>query len=403
MSKGENIVDLNNELPKHILVTNDFPPKIGGIQSYLFDLWKNIDPHSFVIITTFQQGCETFDSELDFKVIRLKKKFLAPTRGLEKVILKVVEDIDAQIVIFDPVFPLGLIAKRIKKRGIDYGIIIHGAELTVPANIPLVNTKIAKVISNSQIVIEAGNYPWKVTQELLVKKGVKKEPYYVNVFPGIDGSRFLPIAGKIRDEARKQFGLESSQKVVLSVSRLVRRKGMDTLILAMSELSFMFPDIVCVIAGKGRDRSRLEKLIRKHDAPVNLLGEISQERLPDLYGCSDVFVMACRDRWFGLEREGFGIVFLEAQACGVPQIAGLSGGAGDAVVQDSTGYLVDSKNNPSSIVNSVYKLLSEESLYNKMSEVSAERAHKYYDYKYLANQLLDGLKAYKINQPDKLS
>ena len=120
--------------------------------------------------------------------------------------------------------------------------------------------------------------------------------------------------------------------MVVSVSRLVPRKGMDVLIDAAAALVPSFPDLTVVIGGAGRDRARLEARVRASGAPVRMVGAVPDDELARLYGVADVFVMACRDRWFGLEQEGFGIVFLEAAACGVPQVAGRSGGADEAVV-----------------------------------------------------------------------
>ena len=128
------------------------------------------------------------------------------------------------------------------------------------------------------------------------------------------------------------FGLPERGRVVLGVSRLVPRKGFDVLVESAARLSEARPDLVVAIAGDGRDRSRLERLVARTAAPVRLLGRVPHDRLPALYGAADVFAMLCRDRWAGLEQEGFGIVFLEAAATGVPQVAGASGGAAEAVL-----------------------------------------------------------------------
>ena len=126
----------------------------------------------------------------------------------------------------------------------------------------------------------------------------------------------------------------------MSLSRLVPRKGMDTLIRASAVLAPSRPDLVVAIGGGGRDAERLQRLIATTDAPARLLGRVSHDDLPELYGCADVYAMLCRNRWAGLEQEGFGIVFLEAAAAGVPQVAGSSGGAAEAVVHGSTGLVV---------------------------------------------------------------
>src|SRR5690606_15741844 len=129
-------------------------------------------------------------------------------------------------------------------------------------------------------------------------------------------------------------------RVVVSLSRLVPRKGMDVLVEAVAELAPDRPDLVLAIGGAGRDRRRLERLIDRTGAPARLLGRVPDQDLPALYGCADVYAMLCRNRWAGLEQEGFGIVFLEAAACGVPQVAGASGGAHEAVADGETGLVV---------------------------------------------------------------
>src|SRR5207247_1653761 len=123
-------------------------------------------------------------------------------------------------------------------------------------------------------------------------------------------------------------------------SRLVPRKGMDTLVEAAARLAPNHPGLTVAVAGAGRDRSRLERLARRSGSPVRFLGRVPDADLPRVHGMADVFAMACRNRWAGLEQEGFGIVFLEAAACGVPQVAGDSGGAAEAVLDGEAGLVV---------------------------------------------------------------
>ena len=126
----------------------------------------------------------------------------------------------------------------------------------------------------------------------------------------------------------------------MSISRLVPRKGFDTAIRAVAKLAPTRPDLVLAIAGRGRDQPRLERLVDELKAPVRFLGRVPNDELPALYGCADLFTMLCRNRWGGLEQEGFGIVFVEAAACGVPQVAGDSGGAAEAVADGETGLVM---------------------------------------------------------------
>jgi phosphatidylinositol alpha-1,6-mannosyltransferase len=167
---------------------------------------------------------------------------------------------------------------------------------------------------------------------------------------------------------------------------------MDVLIRAGAALMTSFPELTIAIGGVGRDHSRLQRLIDSLGAPVRLLGRVEEQALPDLYGASDVFVMACRDRWHGLEQEGFGIVFLEAAACGVPQIAGRSGGAAEAVVGGRTGIVVDDPADPGEVAAALRALLADPGLRASMGEAARLRVVESYDYDGLSLRLAAALR-----------
>jgi phosphatidylinositol alpha-1,6-mannosyltransferase len=159
--------------------------------------------------------------------------------------------------------------------------------------------------------------------------------------PGVDVERFTPVASAaVRRSERLRFGLDPDRATVVAVSRLVPRKGFDVLLDALALLEL---DVQLVIAGGGRDRRRLETRAGRLGLGdrVRFLGRVSDEDLSAVYRCGDVFAMMCRERWAGLEAEGFGIVFLEAAACGIPSVAGRSGGSHEAVVDEKTGFVVD--------------------------------------------------------------
>ena len=195
---------------------------------------------------------------------------------------------------------------------------------------------------------------------------------------------------------RKKLDLPIEAPLVVSVSRLVPRKGMDTLIRAAVKLKETVPNVVVAIAGTGRDAKRLENLIETTGAPVRLLGRVNDDLLPGLYGTGDVFAMLCRSRLGGLEQEGFGIVFLEAAAAGVPQVAGNSGGAADAVEDSETGVIVDPPNDPEAVALALEKLLTNEELRREMSMNSRKRAEQLFSYDYLAKKLEDGISSVEI-------
>jgi phosphatidylinositol alpha-1,6-mannosyltransferase len=178
---------------------------------------------------------------------------------------------------------------------------------------------------------------------------------------------------------------------VVSVSRLVPRKGMDVLIDAAVRLVADLPDLTVAIAGRGRDHDRLAGRIAEHRAPVRLLGGLGDDEVAMLVGAADVFAMLCRNRWLGLEQEGFGIVFVEAAAAGVPQVAGASGGAGEAVVDGVTGFVVARPTQVGAVAHGISRLLRDDALASRMAEASRERASASFDYDVLAPRLAAAL------------
>jgi len=166
---------------------------------------------------------------------------------------------------------------------------------------------------------------------------------------------------------------------------------MDILIDAAAGLLPSVPDLVVAIAGRGRDRERLAAEIVEQEAPVRLLGGVSDEDLPRLVGAADVFVMLCRNRWLGLEQEGFGIVFVEAAAAGVPQVAGDSGGAGEAVIDGLTGMVVRRPTDVATVVRTIGRLLDDGDLRRRMGSESRRRAEASFDYDHLTPRLAAAL------------
>jgi phosphatidylinositol alpha-1,6-mannosyltransferase len=179
--------------------------------------------------------------------------------------------------------------------------------------------------------------------------------------------------------------------LVVSISRLVPRKGMDVLIAAAAALEASFPDLTVVIAGDGRDLGRLRGLVRSTGAPVRLLGRVDDDELPRLYGAADVFAMACRNRWLDLEQEGFGIVFLEAAAAGVAQVAGRSGGADEAVIDGETGLVVADPDDPGAVAHALRELLGDDDRRRQMGRAARARVEESFGFDVLARRLAGAL------------
>jgi phosphatidylinositol alpha-1,6-mannosyltransferase len=368
---------------KHLLVTNDFPPKHGGIQSYLWELWRRLPAEETTVLTTPFEGASAWDAQQAFRVVRTTAQVLLPDPRLGRRIDALAREVGAELVLLDPALPLGLLGPRLRH---PYGLVLHGAEISVPGRLPLATLALRNVLRGAAVVIAAGGYPMAEAE-----RAAGRPLPVTNVPPGVDVERFRPLDDAEREAVRKELDLPRDACLVVGVSRLVPRKGFDILIEAAGQLAPSHPDLVVAIAGGGRDRARLERIAAKHDAPVRFLGRLPDEQLPGLYGCGDVFAMLCRNRWFGLEQEGFGIVFLEAAAAGVPQLAGASGGAAEAVVDGATGFVVRDPSDPAAVAATLGWLLDDPALRRAMREASRERAVSSFSYDRLASRLRDAL------------
>ncbi|HET9443931.1 MAG TPA: glycosyltransferase family 4 protein [Acidimicrobiales bacterium] len=372
-------------MPPHLLVTNDFPPKVGGIQTYLWELWRRLPPGDVTVLTTAQPGGADFDADQPYRTVRWRRPVLLPTPALASAIDDLADEVGAKLVVLDPVLPLGALGRRLRR---PYALVMHGSELV--GRVPPVEPVVRAVVAGAAHVIAAGPYAAAETARL----GGRRTPPVTDIPPGVDTARFRPLDPAERAEARRSLGIAEDALVVVGISRLVPRKGFDVLIRAAAELAPRYPGLVVAIGGRGRDHRRLLQLVEHTGAPVRLLGAVPAERLPRLHGLADVFAMCCRTRWRGLEPEGFGIVFLEAAACGVPQVAGASGGAADAVVDGGTGLVVASPDDPRAVARVLERLLADAALRRRLGGQALERARDHYTYDRLAGQLagvLDGL------------
>ncbi len=366
-------------MARHLLVTNDYPPKLGGIQNYLWELWRRLPPDDVCVLTRSHPGDAAWDAQQNHQVIRSARQFLLPTPDMGEEITELAEEIGAELVLYDPAVPLGALAPRLPH---PYGVILHGAEVTVPGRLPGTKQLLAQVLRGARVVVTAGRY--SVAE---AERAAGRPLPAVIVPPGVDIERFKPLNAAQRRQARLRFGLPVDAPVVVSISRLVPRKGMDVLIAASARLADRHPGLTLAVAGAGRDRARLDRLIGRTGAPARLLDRVADSDLPDLYGCADVFAMICRQRWGGLEQEGFGIVFLEAAAAGVPQLAGDSGGAAEAVEHGRTGLVVDRPSHRDAVIASLDALLSDRVRLRQMGMDSRLRAVAEFSYDHMAERL----------------
>jgi phosphatidyl-myo-inositol dimannoside synthase len=364
---------------KHLLVTNDFPPKIGGIQSLLWEWWRRLPPASFAVLTSPYQGAAEFDAAQAFHVERTREPVLLPHPWMVRHIDRMARDVGADLIVLDPALPLGLVGPSLH---LQYDVVLHGAEVTVPGRLPGSRQALAHVLRNARHVVAAGGYPAAEAE-----RAVGSTLPITIVPPGVDVQRFRPLSTAERATARRQFGLPVDAQLIVAISRLVPRKGFDTAIRAVARMRAGRPDLVLAISGGGRDEARLRRLAAELHAPVRFLGRVSNDDLPQLYGCADVYTMLCRNRWGGLEQEGFGIVFVEAAACGVPQVAGDSGGAAEAVEDGRTGIVVRRPDQIDEVVTAFGTLLDDDALRARMGVAARQRAQTEFSYDVLAQRL----------------
>ena len=373
---------------RHLLVTNDFPPKHGGIQSYLWELWRRLPPDDTTVLTTSYPGAGEWDAAQPFRIVRLKDKVLFPLPRVARAVDTLADEVGADVVMLDPALPIGLVGPRLSHR---YGVVLHGAEITVPGRIPGPRAALQRVLRGATVVISAGGYPLAEAE-----RAVARALPATNVPPGVDVERFRPLTPAQRRDTRSRLGLPPDGVVVLGLSRLVPRKGFDIVLRAAARLRASRPELVVAIVGGGRDRHRLERVASESNAPVQFLGRVGDDDLPGLYACSDVFAMLCRNRWFGLEQEGFGIVFLEAAAAGLPALAGASGGAAEAVEDGVTGFVVDPPDELDAATAALRRLVDDATLRERMGAAGRNRAVEQFSYDVLSARLqaaLDGVGA----------
>ena len=354
-----------------LVVTNDFGPRSGGIETFIHGLLAQASKNqqrNFVVLTSRQDPQDeviTFDQKMwdenRIKVVRDTAKVLLPTRRLAKAATDLFITHKCENVIFGASAPLGLLAKSLRKAGAKHIVALtHGHEVWW-ARMPLFSAALRRIGAQADQMTYLGEFTRGAVANVLLREDHSK---LVHLPPGVDLTRFTPGIKSV--ELQKKWGIVDAP-VIVSIGRLVARKGSDQLIKAMPEVLQQFPKSKLLLVGTGNYQKRLEKSVRnlKVQDSVIFAGRVEHELLPDYYRLGDIFAAPCRSRYGGLEVEGLGIVYLEASACGVPVIAGKSGGAPDAVLDGKTGLLVNGRDHRE-VGAAVIKLLSDQPLRQKM-------------------------------------
>ncbi|WBC17137.1 glycosyltransferase family 4 protein [Micromonospora sp. WMMA1998] len=322
-------------MSRTLLITNDFPPRPGGIQSFVHNLAVRQPAGSVVVYASSWRGAEKFDADQPFEVVRERTRVLLPTPLVARRAARLARAYDCDTVWFGAAAPLGLLASGLRRRaGIRRAVALtHGHEVGWAA-LPGARAALRRIGRGVDVTTYLGEYTRVrlaraldgLTELRRLAPGVDVDTYH----PGVDGG-----------QVRLRLGL-ADRPVVVCVSRLVPRKGQDMLIRALPEIRRRVPDAALLVVGGGPYRATLEKLARQVGAERDVVftGSVPTAELPAHYAAGDVYAMPCRTRNRGLDVEGLGIVYLEASATGLPVVAGDSGGAPDAVRDGETGYVV---------------------------------------------------------------
>ena len=339
-----------------LFITNDFGPRAGGIETFVHGLIERLPKGSVIVYTSAQANAQTFDAEWLLKygveVIRDRSKILLPTPRVIKACQKLISNRKLSKVAFGAAAPLAMMARAMRSAGAQKVVALtHGHEVWW-AKVPPFSFAIRYMSKNIDAITYLGDYTkGEISKALSEADGSK----LVQIAPGIDVDHFIPTDSS---NLRAELGL-TDKSVIISVGRLVHRKGQDKLISALPEIKTSVPNVHLVLVGVGPHQDYLEKLALKLNVSdcVTFIGRINYAELPKYICLGDIFAMPSRSRFFGLEVEGLGIVYLEASACGLPVVGGKSGGAPDAVLVGETGVVVDGTN-PSEIADACIELLN---------------------------------------------
>jgi phosphatidylinositol alpha-1,6-mannosyltransferase len=376
---------------KTLIVTNDFPPRPGGIQAFLHNMALRLEPDRFVVYASTwkrsREGVEAtaaFDAEQPFTVVRDSTTMLLPTPGATRKAVGLLREHGCTSVWFGAAAPLGLMAPALRKAGAERLVATtHGHEAGW-AQLPAARQLLRRIGESTDTITYLGEYTRSRIAGALSPAAAAR---MAQLPPGVDEKVFHSGSGG--DEIRARLGL-TDRPVVVCVSRLVPRKGQDTLILAMPRILAAEPEAVLLIVGGGPYEKELRRLAQETGVTdsVHFTGAVPWAELPAHYGAGDVFAMPCRTRRGGLDVEGLGIVYLEASATGLPVVAGDSGGAPDAVLDGETGWVVRG-GSPEEAADRIVVLLGDAELRRRMGE----RGRQWVEEKWRWDLLAEKLKA----------
>ena len=321
-----------------LVVTNDFPTRRGGIESFVLALCEGMPPDQVVVYTASMPGDREYDAGLPFPVYRDPSGTLLPTRAVGRRAASVLRRHGCDRVLFGASAPLGLLAPTLRGAGADRIVALtHGHEVWW-ARLPVARRLLRRIGDSVDVMTYVSEW---CRRHIAPALSTESRARMTRLSPGVDTERFFPGCGGT--QVRQRLGIGLTSPVVVCTARMVRRKGQDTLVRAWPGVLRVHPDAVLLLVGDGPDRRRLERLARAEGVTPSVVftGSVPWQEVPAYTDAGDVFAMPCRTRLWGLEPEAWGIVFLEAQACGLPVLVGRSGGAPEVLADGALGMLVD--------------------------------------------------------------
>jgi phosphatidyl-myo-inositol dimannoside synthase len=320
-----------------LIVTNDFPPRKGGIQSFVHSLALRLPPDRLTVYAPRWDGASEFDERQPFEVIRHPTSLMLPVPSVTRRAVAIARERHARAVVFGAAAPLGLITPALRRAGVERAVAItHGHEAGWAA-LPGARNLLRRIGEQTDVVTYLGEYFRVRISGVLTPAAAAR---MTQLHPGVDAADFRPDP-QARLAIRERYGL-AGRPVVVCVSRLVRRKGQDTLLKAWPMVIDKVRDAALLIVGGGPYSAHLHRMSQRSRLTpcVHFTGPVPAGELAAHYAAGDVFAMPCRTRRGGLDVEGLGIVYLEASATGLPVIGGDSGGAPDAILDGESGYVV---------------------------------------------------------------
>jgi phosphatidylinositol alpha-1,6-mannosyltransferase len=347
-----------------LLVTNDYPPKPGGIQQYLGGLVAALDAEVLVL------GPADGDAPpAEPGVVRHHRRFLWPTPAVRRWVLGHLGEFRPDAVLFGAPHPLAHLGPSLRRdTGVPFGVLCHGAEVVIPAAFPITRSLVRYPLRRADVTFAVSRFTTGRVERL-----TGRPVRYVG--GGVD---------PVFSPGDRAFG-----SVIGCVSRFVPRKGQRRVLRSAARLRAAGREVSVLMVGRGRDEQALRRLADRLGVPTTFEVGVPWARLPDLYRSMDVFAMPCRSRWMGLEVEGLGLVFLEAAATGLPVLAGDSGGSPETVVPGETGFVVSSD---ADVDRGLAMLLGDVALARRMGAAGRQRVLAEYTWEAVAARMLEGLR-----------